>query len=502
MTTNTTPAVERRRDVAMAALASLRAAISLLERGGKKAAASDRMFAQMLLDYHKAADDFAASLASPAPVSEPVAGSGEVVRPKTLTMPNGDTLHCDYPDSHDWAKSWTVRGTSGKGATGEQDWEIVESYGLTAILNAALPPSKPDAPTIPEGMIGEWREIEPQMLLKGLRRSPKYYPAIGETCRVSGPNCDDADGYTWLDQEVLWRDELFIVTRTPGCWPTITKLELALFEPCEPIAYTPVARPAATEECLACENTAYTLDGDLCPLCQEPFARPAATAGEVEKRLRNPTEFVAAIELWFSRDLSETQRRLFCNVLGFPGVEANTLGLQMRVLRHVIAALASDRGEVERLREAFPKTIGRLSLGDQLSEDHHCAGSHDMPDGQPIYWTESIGEYPDDIDGYCLRCAIEKAESDAGWCECSIQAVLAEPDGAAEVAAQDAGDVKRLRGALEKCRDQFAFYAAEHHAKADNPATYYKDAERYREKAETNEQFANIARAALGEKAK
>lgn len=79
--------------------------------------------------------------------------------------------------------------------------------------------------------IGEWREVEQNMMLKGLRRSPKYYPVIGEVCRVSGPNCDDADGYTWLEKEVLWRDELFIVTRSKGCWPTITKLELALFEP-------------------------------------------------------------------------------------------------------------------------------------------------------------------------------------------------------------------------------------------------------------------------------
>lgn len=65
--------------------------------------------------------------------------------------------------------------------------------------------------------------------------------------------------------------------------------------------------------------------------------------------------------------------------------------------------------------------------------------------------------------------------------------------------AATVGEAGRLREALAQCRDQFAFYAREHYAKADNPATYYKDAERYREKAETNERFANIARAALGE---
>jgi hypothetical protein len=36
--------------------AALIAAISLLERGGKKAAASDKMFAQMLSDYSRAVE--------------------------------------------------------------------------------------------------------------------------------------------------------------------------------------------------------------------------------------------------------------------------------------------------------------------------------------------------------------------------------------------------------------------------------------------------------------
>jgi hypothetical protein len=52
------------RDPALACLAALRAAISLLEKGGKKAAASDKMFAQMLTDYRRAADNFARALAA------------------------------------------------------------------------------------------------------------------------------------------------------------------------------------------------------------------------------------------------------------------------------------------------------------------------------------------------------------------------------------------------------------------------------------------------------
>lgn len=91
----------------------------------------------------------------------------------------------------------------------------------------------------PLSVAGEWREVEQpadRINLKGLRRSPKYYPAIGETCRMSGPNCDDADGYTWASVEVLWRDDLFVVTRVPDCWPTVTKLELALFQPAATLA--------------------------------------------------------------------------------------------------------------------------------------------------------------------------------------------------------------------------------------------------------------------------
>lgn len=130
----------------------------------------------------------------------------------------------EYQDGHDgelieWL--WNRRG------------EIADLYASTALATEAAQP---------EGMVaGDWREVtQPanRTSLKGLRRSPKYYPAIGETCRMSGPNCDDAEGYTWLDVEVLWRDDLFIVTRVPGCWPTVTKLELALFEP---LAATPPA---------------------------------------------------------------------------------------------------------------------------------------------------------------------------------------------------------------------------------------------------------------------
>lgn len=88
----------------------------------------------------------------------------------------------------------------------------------------------------------------------------------------------------------------------------------------------------------------------------------------------------------------------------------------------IIQAISASRAElVVALREAFPKHIGRLNLGEKLSCDHYCGGSHEMPDGHPVYWQGRGGEYPDDIEGFCLACAIVNAESEAGWCECSVK---------------------------------------------------------------------------------
>lgn len=132
MTTNPTPAVvERRRDVAMAALASLRAAISLLERGGKKAAPSDLMFAQMLLDYHKAADDSAAYLASPAPVSKPVTVSGDELL-AWLSAQHRLSLEYYSPvygADDDQSREWRV--TRESGSINDREFDIV-GRGVTA----------------------------------------------------------------------------------------------------------------------------------------------------------------------------------------------------------------------------------------------------------------------------------------------------------------------------------------------------------------------------------
>jgi hypothetical protein len=53
---------EALREISISTLASLVAAVSLLERGGKKAAASDKMFYMMLADYKAAIDAARAAL--------------------------------------------------------------------------------------------------------------------------------------------------------------------------------------------------------------------------------------------------------------------------------------------------------------------------------------------------------------------------------------------------------------------------------------------------------
>jgi len=78
---------------------------------------------------------------------------------------------------------------------------------------------------------GEWREVETNFQLKGRRRSPAYFPATGEICEVSGPNCDDANGFTWGGTTVLWQNEIFVLYGSKGYWPVLHKHEHVLFRP-------------------------------------------------------------------------------------------------------------------------------------------------------------------------------------------------------------------------------------------------------------------------------
>ena len=52
-----------------------------------------------------------------------------------------------------------------------------------------------------------------------------YRPSAGTTCLISGPNCDNDEGYTYEEVEVLWTDEIFVIYRKRGCWPVVNKWE-------------------------------------------------------------------------------------------------------------------------------------------------------------------------------------------------------------------------------------------------------------------------------------
>lgn len=78
---------------------------------------------------------------------------------------------------------------------------------------------------------GQWKEIETVFQLKGRRTSPAYFPTTGEVCEVSGPNCDDANGYTWMKMTILWQNDKFVLYGMDGFWPNLHKHEHVLFRP-------------------------------------------------------------------------------------------------------------------------------------------------------------------------------------------------------------------------------------------------------------------------------
>lgn len=111
----------------------------------------------------------AAIAASPTPaerVVDPVA-KGPPGYPSKVVMPNGDVLHRPLGES-----SWGIE-TAEKGfcVSGEQDWELVERYGLDALYAAALSATpQPATSDVPHDVVrapDAWIEREG---LEALRR--------------------------------------------------------------------------------------------------------------------------------------------------------------------------------------------------------------------------------------------------------------------------------------------------------------------------------------------
>ncbi len=106
---------ETGRDAFVAALASLAAAISLLERTprSKKAAASDKMFDQMIVDYKKALEEGRAALSASPVAQEPVATKKVYIKP-LRTIVEIQTAYADQ--IRDWLNTSPPATPAGVGA--------------------------------------------------------------------------------------------------------------------------------------------------------------------------------------------------------------------------------------------------------------------------------------------------------------------------------------------------------------------------------------------------
>lgn len=75
------------------------------------------------------------------------------------------------------------------------------------------------------------------------------------------------------------------------------------------------------------------------------------------------------------------------------------------------------------LAEALDKKLGGWrTLGDRRSDgevmcagcwdrsDHDTEADHEIPAGDPIFWTQPHPEYGD-CDAYCFKCVVEDAEA-------------------------------------------------------------------------------------------
>lgn len=71
--------------------------------------------------------------------------------PKSIVMPNGDTLTREYET---WDRGITLKDQQGKYATNEEGWELVESYGLDALVRAMLAAASAPPPSgLPEDVV-------------------------------------------------------------------------------------------------------------------------------------------------------------------------------------------------------------------------------------------------------------------------------------------------------------------------------------------------------------
>jgi len=52
-----------------------------------------------------------------------------------------------------------------------------------------------------------------------------YQPKVNERVLISSPNADDSNGYVYMEHDVLWIDDTFILYGNKGYWPNLHKIE-------------------------------------------------------------------------------------------------------------------------------------------------------------------------------------------------------------------------------------------------------------------------------------
>jgi hypothetical protein len=58
-----------------------------------------------------------------------------------------------------------------------------------------------------------------------------FRPEAGTRCLVSGPNCDNDDGYIFTEFDILWRNDTFVLYGNTNCYPNLNRWEQVIAKP-------------------------------------------------------------------------------------------------------------------------------------------------------------------------------------------------------------------------------------------------------------------------------
>jgi hypothetical protein len=58
---------------------------------------------------------------------------------------------------------------------------------------------------------------------KGKGANSTFRPEAGTVCLVSGPNCDDENGFVFSEMTILWRNDIFVLYGNEGFYPNLNR---------------------------------------------------------------------------------------------------------------------------------------------------------------------------------------------------------------------------------------------------------------------------------------